>query len=300
VAKQEFQQNSTSNKIRVNLQSSASTTGQGLTGLTSASSGLTAYYYREGDTSDTAISLITATLGTWTSGGFIVVDGTNMPGEYELGIPNLAFANLGMLQIFIQGAANLVEKPIEIAVVAFNPYDQIRLGLTALPSAAVGSGANSFNFDGSGNIKSNTEAINGIACSSVTTVNAIQGTTINPTFDANNAMKVDVVDFGGTAGTFSAGTPSVALTASGMDAVLIESSIVASTNLINDASSELTSINARQGLSIMSAALCGALSGAGGTSITIPQTAVPAGHTRLAFTVDSNGNRSLGTIQAPT
>ena len=55
-----------------------STTGAGLTGLVYNAAGLTCYYYRSGAASAVSISLATMTLGTWATGGFIVVDGTNM------------------------------------------------------------------------------------------------------------------------------------------------------------------------------------------------------------------------------
>jgi hypothetical protein len=90
-------------------------------------------------------------------------------------------------------------------VVKYDMQDGVRLGLTAVPSAAVGSGANSFNFDASGNIKNDTQSINGIAASSVTTVNAYIGTTVNPLFDANSGIKADVIDWLGTAVTAATG-----------------------------------------------------------------------------------------------
>jgi hypothetical protein len=104
----------TSKRVMVFIQDSASTTGAGKTGLTSAS--VTCYYWREdaGDVGATAVSLVAGTRGTWTSGGFVEKDATNMPGFYELGIPNAALATgadwVGM-QIKGTGIAPL---PIEI------------------------------------------------------------------------------------------------------------------------------------------------------------------------------------------
>ena len=79
--------------LQVFIQDTTSTSGAGLTGLVYNASGLAAYYYREGASASVAISLATQTLGTWGTGGFIVVDATNMPGVYQLGIPNLALAS---------------------------------------------------------------------------------------------------------------------------------------------------------------------------------------------------------------
>ena len=80
----------TSKRVMVFIQDSTSTTGAGKTGLTSAS--VTCYYCREddGDVGGTAVSLVSATRGTWTSGGFVEKDATNQPGFYEVGLPNAA------------------------------------------------------------------------------------------------------------------------------------------------------------------------------------------------------------------
>lgn len=45
-------------------------------------------YRRDGETADTEFTIATATLGTWVSAGFVLIDDTNMPGVYEFGIPN--------------------------------------------------------------------------------------------------------------------------------------------------------------------------------------------------------------------
>lgn len=109
----------TSKTIKVFIQNNTVTTGAGLTGLVFNTSGLTAYYIREGASSTTSITLATATLGTWATGGFIVVDGTNMPGMYELGIPNLALAaGAKSVVLYLQGAASMFCPPIEIELTA--------------------------------------------------------------------------------------------------------------------------------------------------------------------------------------
>jgi hypothetical protein len=106
----------TSQIIPFSAYDSSSTTGAKLTGLVYNTASLTAYYSRTGVTgSATAISLVTATKGTYTSSGFIAVDATNMPGDYELHIPNAALAT-GADSVFIQikGATNLV--PVNIFI----------------------------------------------------------------------------------------------------------------------------------------------------------------------------------------
>ncbi len=110
-----IEKGTTSKTIQFFVGDSSVSTGAGLTGLVYNTGSLAAYYYREGDASATVINLVTSTLGTWTSSGFIVVDGTNMPGWYQLGIPNALLASgANTLNITLQGAANMSPVNIEI------------------------------------------------------------------------------------------------------------------------------------------------------------------------------------------
>lgn len=130
----------TSKRVAVFIQSSVATDGGGLTGLTNASSGLAWYYWREdaGNNGGTSVSPQSATRGSWTSGGFKEIDATNLPGWYELGIPDAALASgASWVIMMLKGAANMVPTPpIEIQLVSYDPYDAVRLGLTALSSVA--------------------------------------------------------------------------------------------------------------------------------------------------------------------
>jgi hypothetical protein len=87
--------------------------GIGLTGLAHNTSGLTAYYVRPLG-SPTQINLVSQTAtGSWTSGGFKEVDGTNMPGIYRIDVPNAVFtAGVTEAMIFLKGANNM--NPIKI------------------------------------------------------------------------------------------------------------------------------------------------------------------------------------------
>ncbi len=60
------------------------------------------------------ITLVTATLGTFTSGGFIAVDNTNMPGWYEIGIPDAALDGGNEVAIQLRGATNMA--PVNIYI----------------------------------------------------------------------------------------------------------------------------------------------------------------------------------------
>src|SRR5437588_12948996 len=84
----------TSQSIYVNILDSTSTTGARKTGLVFNTSGLIAYYVRNGG-SATQITLATlaAANSAWSSGGFKEVDATNMKGVYRLDVPDAAFAS---------------------------------------------------------------------------------------------------------------------------------------------------------------------------------------------------------------
>lgn len=106
---------------QVFVRDSSSTTGGGLTGLAYNSSGLTAYYHRDTDTTVTAISLVTMTVGTFTSGGFKEIDATNMPGWYQFCPPNAAIASgAKSCAIHLKGATNMAPLPIEVQLTAVN------------------------------------------------------------------------------------------------------------------------------------------------------------------------------------
>lgn len=79
----------TSKIIRVYL--TTLTTGAALTGVVFGD--ITGRYIIEGAGSSVAITLATMTVGTWATGGFKEIDATNMPGFYELSVPNAAFAS---------------------------------------------------------------------------------------------------------------------------------------------------------------------------------------------------------------
>jgi hypothetical protein len=113
---------------------------------------------------------------------------------------------------------------------------------------------------------------------------------------------------GGVTGTLShtfqvAAAPAVAggamtLTATGLDAILIESGIAAGAGLVNDTGTQLTSINGRQALAVILASLAGVLSGAAGTNQTFKQAGKPAGNTRIDATTDV-GDRTAITLKVP-
>lgn len=219
--KQIIKAGATSKRLVVYVQSSA--TGLGLTGLTNASSGLTWYYYREDGSADVSVTLAAETLGTWTSGGFVAVDTTNMPGFYEIGVPNAVIANTNgatWAVMMLQGVANMVPVNVEIQLVQYDPTNGTNLGLTALPGTAaastgglptIGTGAGNIDVDSGGRVDiakwlgvAVTAATGGVPDVNVKNINNHAAQT-----DTNNLLEVDTVDFGGTAGTFASGVPVV-------------------------------------------------------------------------------------------
>ena len=129
----------TSNILQIFIADSSSTTGAGLTGLTNASSGLTAYYHRDTDTTATAISLVSMTVGTFTSSGFKEIDATNMPGWYQFCPPDAALASgAKSVGFHLKGATNMAPLPIEVDLWAVDPQTATNFGLSALPTASPG------------------------------------------------------------------------------------------------------------------------------------------------------------------
>jgi hypothetical protein len=136
--RENFFPGSTSVLLRPMLLNSSVTTGAGITGLTAGSSGLTCYYMRDGDTTSTAISLVTGTVGTWSSGGFKEVDATHMPGVYEFGIPNAVLATgVKKATIFFHGATNMQDTFIDIDMLETGDAYAAIATTTVAESAAV-------------------------------------------------------------------------------------------------------------------------------------------------------------------
>lgn len=117
MAKVSMKPGSTSQSTDVMIYDSSSTTGAGLAGLVFNTSGIKAYYKRNGNLASVAITLATlaAITTAWATGGFKEVDATNMPGLYRLDIPDAALATgvRGVI-IYLSGAANMSPCVLEI------------------------------------------------------------------------------------------------------------------------------------------------------------------------------------------
>jgi hypothetical protein len=130
------QKGRTSLLVKLLIQDTTKSDGSGLTGLVFNSAGLVCYRARDddGNAGGTAITLATATRGTWASGGFVEKDAANMPGVYEFGVPNAAIATGSETSvIMLKGATNMAPVALELQLVAFDPQNASTLGLTSLP-----------------------------------------------------------------------------------------------------------------------------------------------------------------------
>ena len=172
----------TSLMLPIFIQDTTSPVGAGLGSLVYNSSGLAARYRRQGSSAWTSITLATATVGTFTSGGF-KEDTGGTTGSYEVGVPDAAVAS-GAAWVIVEyyGVTNMLPVRIEFELDAINYQDGVRAGLTSLPNAAAeASGGLYTRGTGAGQINQ----------------------------DANGRINTNVTAFGGSAGTFSGGRPEV-------------------------------------------------------------------------------------------
>lgn len=121
----------------------ASTDGSGKTGLVAAN--LTVSYTRVETDNDVTITDATSSLTNLSAltdahsdWGLLEVSSTLAPGLYRLDIADAVFASgawTAVVYVMITTSA-AAASPMEFILVAFDPLDAVRLGLTALPNAA--------------------------------------------------------------------------------------------------------------------------------------------------------------------
>lgn len=290
----------TSKKVRFFIADSSVTTGAGKTGLVYNTASLVAYYIRDGDSNETAITLATATLGTWTSGGFILVDDTNMPGLVELGIPDAVLATgANHVEIMLKGAANMSPVNISIELVSYDPNDAVRAGLTALPNVAFGAtgglsnaiirastaqagAAGTITLDASASAVDDfyldclVRTTGGTGAGQTRLVSDYVGATKVASVTPNWATNPDNTT---TFEILPAGLGN--LSSAGVDRVLPESGI-----------------NFRQGLALLMAKLLGKRSGMDTATNTYKN--ADGTTTRIVETTDSDGNCTASTLSPPT
>lgn len=135
--KLKIKQGTTSKLMRLFVQDSAATDGSGKTGIAYNASGLTAYYLREGDSTATQITLASGTTGTYSSGGWSEVDSTNLPGIYEVGLPDACVdaTSQGSVVVMFKGATDMAPVLCEIELDAVDYRDATDFGLSNLDAA---------------------------------------------------------------------------------------------------------------------------------------------------------------------
>jgi len=139
----------TSNVERFILTSSA--TGKGLTGLSSASTGLIISTIAGNESTATTYTVAASNVETITTLGtyaaptaskcrFKEVDATNHPGLYEFQFADARYsvASAKKLIVTVSGATNLIDAYYEIALVSFDPFNAASLGLSNLNSTISG------------------------------------------------------------------------------------------------------------------------------------------------------------------
>lgn len=115
---------STSQLIEVFISDSSKTDGSGLTGV--AFGDITGYYYRSGAAVPVQLAALkTMTVGTWVTEGFKEISAANMPGYYQLGVPNAALiTGTDKVNIMLKGATNMAPLPLEIQLINTVGFDK--------------------------------------------------------------------------------------------------------------------------------------------------------------------------------
>ena len=184
--------------VRIKILNSSVATGAGLTGLTSASSGLIVSTIADNEASATAYTVAgsnvetIATLGTYaapTAGKcrFKEVDATNHPGVYEIQFEDARFgvSSAKYLLVSVLGATNAAETDALIPLTQVDPYDATTGGMTGVSthSAADVWTSGTRTLTSAANITSDASAID-------VTSGIIDRVTLVDTTTANTDMRV--------------------------------------------------------------------------------------------------------------
>lgn len=261
---------STSQDIPLFISDTSSTTGAGLGSIVFNTSGLTAKYRRKGDSAWTSISLITKTLGTWASGGF-VADGAGISGGYELGVPNAAIAGgVEWVEILLYGVTNMLPVLIFIELDAVN-YQSSTAFVASVPTVVGSVGSVSGGIGGglAGNVSGN---VLGSVAGAVGSVAGNVGGNVS----------------GSVASVLALANNSLTAAALASDAVAeIANGILDLTDGIE------TSITLRQAQRLFMAVLAGKLADTAGSAVFKRKDGTTTG---LTVTHDNAGNRTIITI----
>lgn len=138
MAKLSLKAGTTSKMLNVFFQDSSKTTGAGLAGISNNSAGLLGHFIREGESASNPIVIVSAAIGTYTTGGLVEIESSAMPGLYQIGLPNaICSANAKSATVYYFGATNLAPCVLEIELTGWDNQDAVHGGMSCLPNTAV-------------------------------------------------------------------------------------------------------------------------------------------------------------------
>lgn len=214
-----YKRSQTSIILRVKILNSSVATGAGLTGLTSASTGLIISTIADNEATATAYTVVGSTIETITTLGtyaaptatkcrFKEVDATNHKGVYEIQIADARFAvaSTKSIVVSISGATNAAECDVTIPLVDLDPYNAVpKADLeTIKTNPVVNTGTVTFPTTATLASTTNITAGTVTTATNVTTVNGLAANVLTATSIANGAI---------TAPKFAAGAIDAAATA---------------------------------------------------------------------------------------
>lgn len=187
---QTFKNGQSSIVLRVKLLNSSVSTGAGLTGLTSASSGLIIGTIADNEAAGTAYTVAGSTIETITTLGtyaaptatkcrFKEVDATNHPGIYEIQLADARYAvsSAKSLLISVSGATNLAQADCVVQLQSDDPYVAKTTPLTAAQIATgVWQDTTAGDFTTAASI--GKSVLNGVALGTGLTINGYVGNTV--------------------------------------------------------------------------------------------------------------------------
>jgi hypothetical protein len=314
--------------LRIKILNSSVSTGAGLTGLSSTSSGLIISTIADNEATATAYTVAASnvetvtTLGTFAapSSGkcrFREVDATNHKGVYEIQLADARYAvsNAKSLLVSVLGATNAAETDVVIPLRDLDPFSSVRSELAvelARIDTTIGSRLASAGYTAPLNAADTRTAI-GLASANLDTQIAALPLASDWTSTRAGYLDSVLLAFNSNRTVQVTGSHHVAavlhdsepgsIHATTFDAGAIDAAALATSAaneiadaLLDRADAIETGLTLRGAIRLDTAALAGKVSGAAGTSVAIRN--VGDTKTRISATVDADGNRTAVTTDA--